>query len=80
MTEIIESKARLFALFSCFFKGEPCSVSLRSRWARNRGLVQAGSAIIAVNRDGEDYVFTPLFVGITAGMILTDHDGSDPGA
>jgi hypothetical protein len=36
---------------------------------------EAASAIIAVNRDGEDYVLIPLFVSVTDGMILTDHDG-----
>jgi hypothetical protein len=36
---------------------------------------EAASAIIAVNRDGEDYMLTPLFVSVTDGMILTDHEG-----
>jgi hypothetical protein len=49
-----------FALFSCFVDGEPAA------------------AIVAVNRDGEDgedYTISPLFVALTPGMVLTDHDG-----
>lgn len=36
---------------------------------------QPAAAIVAVNRDGEDYTITPLFVSVTDGMTLTDHDG-----
>ena len=32
-------------------------------------------AIVAVNRDGEQYTIRPLFVAIAPGMALTDHDG-----
>ena len=50
-----------FALFSCFLDGEPAV------------------AIVAVTppeiEDGE-YQITPLFVGVTEGMVLTDHDGT----
>lgn len=36
------------------------------------------AAITAVNyQDGGAYVITPLFVSITDGMVLTDHEG-DP--
>jgi hypothetical protein len=48
-----------FALFSCFLNGEPAA------------------AIVAVTppeeRDGE-YQITPLFVSVTDGMVLTNHD------
>ena len=37
------------------------------------------TAIVAVGRDGDDYVFTPLFVSVTETMTLTDHDGCEPG-
>lgn len=37
------------------------------------------TAIAAVNRDGDDYVITPLFVSVTDAMTLTDHDGQEPG-
>jgi hypothetical protein len=30
---------------------------------------------MAVNRDGDDYAITPLFVSITPSITLTDHDG-----
>ncbi|WP_343211440.1 hypothetical protein QEZ52_22635 (plasmid) [Aliisedimentitalea scapharcae] len=50
-----------FALFSCFLDGEPAV------------------AIVAVTppeiEDGE-YQITPLFVGITENMVLTDHEGT----
>jgi len=39
---------------------------------------EAASAIIAVNRNGEDYVLTPLFVSVTDAMRLTDHEGRTP--
>ena len=50
-----------FALFSCFLDGAPAV------------------AIVAVTppeiEDGE-YQITPLFVGVTEGMVITDHDGA----
>jgi hypothetical protein len=48
-----------FALFSCFVNGEP------------------SSAIVHVHREGEGGMcrITPLFVAVTDGMVLTDHDG-----
>ena len=33
------------------------------------------AAIVAVTRDREDYVLSPLFVAVTPEMVLTDHDG-----
>jgi hypothetical protein len=32
-------------------------------------------AIVTVNEDGPGYVVQPLFVSVTPGMALTDHDG-----
>lgn len=50
-----------FALFSCFLDGEPAV------------------AIVTVTppeiEDGE-YQITPLFVGVTESMVLTDHGGT----
>ncbi|MHA6268336.1 hypothetical protein ACXYMP_15850 [Aliiroseovarius sp. CAU 1755] len=49
-----------FALFSCFLDGEPAV------------------AIVAVTppeSENDEYQITPLFVGVTQGMALTDHDG-----
>ena len=37
-------------------------------------------AIVAVNRDAEEYLLTPLFVSVTDAMLLTDHDAVSPGA
>ena len=36
---------------------------------------EPAAAIVAVNRDGDDYTVSPLFVALTPGLILTDHDG-----
>jgi hypothetical protein len=33
------------------------------------------AAIVAVNRDGDGYAITPLFVSVTPSLTLTDHDG-----
>lgn len=48
-----------FALFSCFIDSKP------------------GAAIVAVNQEepGGEVTITPLFVSITEGMVLTDHEG-----
>ena len=55
-----------FCLFSCFVSGEPAA------------------AIAAVTRcppsqEGSepDYLVTPLFVSVTPGMSLADHDGRE---
>lgn len=48
------------ALFSCFLDGEPAV------------------AIVAVTPpefEDDEYQISPLFVGVTEGMVLTDHDG-----
>jgi len=36
---------------------------------------EPAAAIVTVNRDGGEYIIRPLFVAITPGMALTDHDG-----
>ena len=36
---------------------------------------EPASAIVAINRDGGTYTVRPLFVAVTPGMVLTDHDG-----
>jgi len=36
---------------------------------------EPAAAIVSVNRDGGDYTISPLFVALTPGMVLTDHDG-----
>ncbi|MBO9443914.1 hypothetical protein J7363_17630 [Phaeobacter italicus] len=50
-----------FALFSCFLDGAPAV------------------AIVGVTppeNTEHEYQITPLFVGVTEGMVLTDHDGA----
>ena len=37
---------------------------------------EPAAAIVAVNRDGEEYTLSPLFVSVTDAMTLTDHDGT----
>jgi hypothetical protein len=37
------------------------------------------SAIVAINKqNGDEYQITPLFVSVTPGMKLVDHDGDNP--
>jgi hypothetical protein len=36
---------------------------------------EPAAAIVAVNRDGDGYAITPLFVSVTPSLTLTDHDG-----
>ena len=36
---------------------------------------EPAATIVAVNRDGDDYTISPLFVALTPDMFLTDHDG-----
>lgn len=57
---LISGEYRNFALFSCFVNGAPASAIV---------LVTPPGA-----EDGE-YTIMPLFVSITADMVLTDHDG-----
>jgi hypothetical protein len=33
------------------------------------------SCIVAVTEQGDEILLTPLFVSVTDGMVLTDHDG-----
>jgi hypothetical protein len=39
---------------------------------------EPASAIVAVNKRGEDYDIQPLYVSITPGMKIVDHDGQAP--
>ena len=39
---------------------------------------EPAAAIVAVNRDGDAYDITPLFVSVTPEMALTDHNGIAP--
>lgn len=50
-----------FVLFSCFLNGEPAVAIV---------------AITAPENATGEYQITPLFVGVTANMVLTDHEGT----
>ena len=39
---------------------------------------EPSAAIVAITQDGEEYGIHPLFVAITPGMSLTDHEGEEP--
>jgi hypothetical protein len=36
---------------------------------------EPAAAIVAVNRDGDGYAITPLFVSVAPSLTLTDRDG-----
>lgn len=39
---------------------------------------EPSAAIVVVNEDGEGVTIRPLFVAVTPGMMLTDHEGEEP--
>lgn len=39
---------------------------------------EPSAAIVAVSEDQGEYTVHPLFVAVTPGMMLTDHDGEEP--
>ena len=39
---------------------------------------EPAAAIVSVNRDGEEYTITPLFVSVTPSLYMTDHGGQPP--
>ena len=59
------------AAFEALTSGEYSNFALFSCFVAG----EPAAAIVAVNRNGEDYTILPLFVAITPGMVLTDHDG-----
>lgn len=38
---------------------------------------EPATAIVTVNPDESGVTITPLFVSVTPGMVLTDHDGAE---
>lgn len=56
-------EAGSFCLFSCFVSGEPAAAVSRCPPQQEGG--------------EPDYLFTPLFVSVTPGMTLVDHDGRE---
>ena len=59
------------AAFEALTSGDYANFALFSCFVNG----EPGAAIVAVNRDGDSYAITPLFVSITPSITLTDHNG-----
>ena len=59
------------AAFEALVSGDYANFALFSCFVNG----EPAAAIIAVNRDGDGYAITPLFVSVTPSLTLTDHDG-----
>jgi hypothetical protein len=59
------------AVFEALSSGDYRNFALFSCFVKG----EPAAAIVAVNRDGDGYTITPLFVSITPSLVLTDHDG-----
>jgi hypothetical protein len=59
------------AAFEALVSGDYANFALFSCFVNG----EPAAAIVAVNRDGDGYAVTPLFVSITPSLALTDHDG-----
>ena len=59
------------AAFEALASGDYANFALFSCFVNG----EPAAAIVAVNRDGDDYAITPLFVSVTPSRTLTDHDG-----
>ena len=70
MTTNITAEQR--AIFEALVSGDYDNFALFSCFLGG----EPAAAIVAVNRDGDDYTITPLFVAVTPGMALTDHHGT----
>jgi hypothetical protein len=58
------------AAFEALTSGDYANFALFSCFVNG----EPAAAIVAVNRDGDGYAITPLFVSVTS-LTLTDHDG-----
>jgi hypothetical protein len=61
--------------FSALLSGEYGNFALLSCFVNG----EPTAAIVAINDNGGEYEITPLFVAVTNGMLLADHDGVVPG-
>ena len=59
------------AAFEALTSGDYANFALFSCFVNG----EPAAAIVAVNRDGDSYAITPLFVSVTPSLTLTDHDG-----
>ena len=59
------------AAFEALVSGDYANFALFSCFVNG----EPAAAIVAVNRDGDGYAITPLFVSVTPSLTLTDHDG-----
>jgi hypothetical protein len=62
------------AAFEALVSGDYRNLALFSCFVNG----EPAAAIVAVNRDGDNYTIRPLFVSITPSLMLTDHDGCPP--
>ena len=68
MTTTITADHR--AAFEALTSGDYANFALFSCFVNG----EPAAAIVAVNRDGDEYAITPLFVSVTPSLTLTDHD------
>jgi hypothetical protein len=59
------------AAFEAITSGDYANFALFSCFVNG----EPATAIVAVNRDGDEYAITPLFVSVAPSLTLTDHDG-----
>jgi hypothetical protein len=59
------------AAFEALTSGDYANFALFSCFVNG----EPAAAIVAVNKDGNAYAITPLFVSVTPSLTLTDHDG-----
>jgi len=59
------------AAFEALTSGDYANFALFSCFVNG----EPAAAIVAVNRDGDGYAITPLFVSVAPSLTLTDHDG-----
>lgn len=72
MTESTNITDRIREHFDAITSGEYNNIALVSCFING----EPGAAICTVNTgDGEGYVITPLFVSVTPGMQIINHDG-----
>jgi hypothetical protein len=74
MTTNITADHRL--AFEALVSGDYANFALFSCYVNG----EPAAAIVAVNRDGDGYAITPLFVSVTPSQVLTDHEGRPPEA